>query len=140
MTSAGLRRSIYLLAAATVCIGGASGLVGFFLILGAFKGVPAWFWIAASVPLLLALATFVGLIWLFLYLARKPRAWGKLVCLVGFPWIMFSTNAWLMSSWGGGFHFTPLLSVPGVAGIVLLCLAVTLLVVDRGAILTYRPG
>jgi hypothetical protein len=139
MTRDRLRRGIYLAATAAVCLGGLGSLGTAFVSFGGMRGMPNGFWILAVIPILMALATFAALIWVFLFLARRPRAWGKLVCLVGLPWIQFSAIGWWLGTAREGFPFTPLMVLPGAAGALLLCLGGVLLVVDRGAVLSYRP-
>jgi hypothetical protein len=72
-------------------------------------------------------------------LARKPRAWGKVVCLVGLPWIWFSVAAWCIGPLNGAPFYTPSLG-PGLAGVALLGLGVVLLILDRGVVLIERSA
>jgi hypothetical protein len=91
----------------------------------------------ALLPLGMAAAAMVGLIALFLWLARKPRWWGKLVCLIGLPWIMFSAMGTLImhvvpgaSTGGLPFADPVLLYTPGLSGALLLAVGVTLGILD----------
>ena len=88
------------------------------------------------VPLVMAAMVFVAIVTVFLWMAWRPRWWGKLICLVGFPWIMFSAIGGLESNMpndpelGGFFHNPVALYAPGIAWAVLMLVGIALLVLD----------
>jgi ABC-type polysaccharide/polyol phosphate export permease len=128
MKTFSLRRAAYLLCALATLASGLGGMIGFVAMLGR---APKAVWLIAVVPLTAAAAMFLVLAGTFAYLAVRPAAWGKLLCVVGAPWICFSAVAWLESGFAA-FAYSPLLSLPGVGGATLLVLGIVLLIEDRG--------
>jgi hypothetical protein len=90
------------------------------------------YWPLAVVPLTLASGMLLLLICAFLYMARKPYGWGKLLCFVGFPWIWFSAFFWFERTVLPAFPYNPILLGPGLCGTTLLLVGVVLLVIDWG--------
>jgi hypothetical protein len=89
------------------------------------------------VPLAFAAATFCAIVGVFLWMVRRPRWWGKLICFVGLPWIMFSAMGTLMAQETGSYPMTDAffanklaLYAPGAAGALLVLIGIVLFVVD----------
>jgi len=86
----------------------------------------------AFVPIVLAVGCFLALTWAFLYLSKTPHWRGKMLCLVGLPWICFSGIGWPMTNGVHPFLLRPLLLGPGLSGATLLMMCVILFIVDHG--------
>ena len=138
MERTALRSAAYIAAVLATLFGAGGGVIGFvgmFTHLGG-AGVPPQLQLVAlamgGVPLLVIAG-------LFSYLAWKPNWWGKLVCLVGVPWIMFSI---IIESFGElwGVEQSPLFLLPALGGGVLLVVGVTLVVLDRGRVFGGRAA
>lgn len=133
MTRIRVQTIAYLVAALATLLagGGALGFAEPFLQVGDFD---RQLWPLLAAPIVLGGGFFLLLAGAFLYLARRPRGWGKLLCVFGFPWIGFSTIIGLLSG-EGGFAYSPLLALPAVGGSVLVLVGLVLLVQDRGRLL-----
>lgn len=128
-----IQRTAYGIAAlAPICAAG--GMLGFADLVGKLGGGGPEFQTLLAVPMVLGGGFLLLLSGLFLYLARTPRPWGKLVCVVGLPWIGFSAIVGLLSG-QGQFPYNPLLLLPGVGGLTLIAVGAVLLIHDRGRLL-----
>jgi len=127
MTRMSVRRAAYVVAALATLVSGLTGLFGFAQIVPAYA--MARLGVLAVLPLVLASGTLLLLVGTFVYLARNPYGWGKLLCFAGFPWIMFSAIAWLFPQ---GLYFNPILLGPGLCGATLLIVGLILVAVDWG--------
>jgi hypothetical protein len=134
MTRLQIQRTAYLIAALAP-VGAAGGMLGFADLVGRLGGGGPQFQTLLAVPMVIGGGFLLLLSGLFLYLARNPRPWGKLVCIVGFPWIGFSAIAALLSG-QAGFPYSPLLLLPGIAGATLFAVGFVLLVQDRGRLVS----
>jgi hypothetical protein len=119
------------LIAALAPVAAAGGMLGFAELIGKLGGGGPQFQSLLAVPMAAGGGFLLLLSGLFLYLARNPRPWGKLVCIVGFPWIGFSTVAALLSR-QAGFPYSPLLLLPGIGGATLFAVGIVLWVQDGG--------
>jgi len=140
MTSMQVRRTAYLVAAAATLVSGVTGLGGFVALTSAggfhiFHDIGA----VAILPIAVGAGAIIAIAATFIYLARTRQPWGKLICLVGLPWIGFSAVSGLMKSDLPAFPLAPLLAVPGVCGAVLFIVFVVLLVADRGRLFGASP-
>jgi hypothetical protein len=131
MSRLAIKRAAYVVAAVATLVGCGGGMGGFLGLIAKFPA-PLQFWAIAVVPLALAGLVFAGLIALFISLALRPRPWGKLVCVVGVPWIGFSAIFSVLSQMGTGIPYNPLLLLPGIGGATLLAVGLVLLVLDGG--------
>jgi len=131
MTRSNVRQIAYFIAALATLISGLSGGLGFAAMMPAAQ-VPGWFWALAVVPIILAVSVLALLIGVFMFMARRPYGWGKLLCLVGLPWIFFSAIAWLQATVLRTTPFNPFDLGPGLCGATLLIVGIVLIVVDWG--------
>ena len=134
MTRIQIQRTAYLVAALAP-VAAAEGMLGFVDLVRRLGGGGQQFQALLLVPMAVGGGFLVLLSGLFLYLARTPRPWGKLVCIVGFPWIGFSAVSALLSG-QAGFPYSPLLMLPGIGGAMLFAVGIVLLVQDRGRLLS----
>ena len=126
-----VRRVAYFTAALATLI---SGVCGGLSLAAAMPpaGLPGLFLALAVVPVILAIGLLVLLAGAFLFMARKPYGWGKLLCLVGFPWIFYSAIAWLRETMLRASPYNPIDVGPGLCGATLLIVGIVLIVVDWG--------
>jgi hypothetical protein len=93
-------------------------------------------WLIRTELFVLAAVCLVGIVAVFCYLTVRPKPWGKLICLVGLPWICFSSVEMLrLSVTSGPIFYVPL--VPGVGGCLLLAIGVVLAAIDRKSTNSY---
>jgi len=131
-----IRQAAYLVAAAATAVGVGGGLVGFVEVIAGIGRIPTLFWAFAILSLVLAVAFLAFLVWAFLWMARKPRLWGKFLCFVGLPWIGFSTMSLVAMPPGLPSFVSPLMMLPGAAGVTLLVAFAVLIVVDGGRLVS----
>jgi hypothetical protein len=134
MTRIQIQRTVYLIAALAP-VTAAGGMLGFADLVRQLGGGGQQFQALLIMPMAVGGGFLLLLSGLFLYLARQPRPWGKLVCIVGFPWIGFSAVSALLSG-QAGFPYSPLLLLPGIGGGLLVAVGIVLLVLDRGRLLS----
>ena len=127
-----MRTGAYLAAALATLISGVTGGLGFFGIISSAGVSFGRLWPLAIAPVVLAAGVLLLLAGTFLYLARRPQGWGRIVCVVGVPWIGFSAASWLMGQDLHGVTFRPILLGPGLCGATLLLVGAVLLVTDWG--------
>jgi predicted membrane channel-forming protein YqfA (hemolysin III family) len=130
MSRMSVRRVAYVVAALATLISGLTGLFGFAQIIPAYA--MAKLGPLVLLPLVLGSGALLLLVGAVFYMARKPYGWGKLLCFAGFPWILFSANAWLIGNMPHGLPFNPLLLGPGLCGATLLIVGLILVAVDWG--------
>jgi hypothetical protein len=135
MTRLQIKRTSYLIAALATLVGAGGGILGFVGLIGQIGGGGQQFRTLATIPMAMGGGFVLLLAGVFLYLARKPRGWGKLLCVIGLPWIGFSTILGLLSS-QGAFAYSPLLLLPAIGGATLLAVGIVLLVQDGGRLLS----
>jgi hypothetical protein len=131
MTRSTVRRIAYFVAALATLISGVTGGLGFAAMMPADQ-VPGWLWALAVVPIILAASVLALLVGVFLFMARKPYGWGKLLCFCGLPWIFFSAIAWLQATVLRTTPLNPIDLGPGLCGATLLIVGFLLIVVDWG--------
>lgn len=119
MTRLTVRRIAYVVAALAALVSGVTGGWGFATMVSAV-GAPGLFWAFAAVPIILATGVLAALMGVFLFIARRPYGWGKLLCLAGLPWIGFSAVSWLQGEVWRALPYNPLLLGPGLRGATLL--------------------
>jgi hypothetical protein len=129
-----VQRAAYLTASLGTLIGAIGFLISFlylFRLLGA--NITTLKYLTSLPPIIVggfALPLAGGL----LYLAYKPKAWGKLLCLFGFPLIFSSMFAREVAF----TYVHPVLFIPAVGGIMLLAAGLALLLHDRGRLFNNR--
>jgi hypothetical protein len=126
-----IQKTAYIIAAIATLFGAGGGIVGFVGLMSQMKGVGQIMPIAI-LPIAMGGGFLLLLAATFLYLARKPQPWGKLLCVAGVPWIGFSAVGRFISQ-AGAFHYSPLLLLPGIGGALLLVIGLALAIVDAGA-------
>jgi hypothetical protein len=128
-TRAQARKVVYALSAFVTLISGVSGLTGF------VRAIPArvieQIWPMMIVPIVLSAGFFALITYGFMYFSKTGKLIGKLLCLVGTPWIGFSVMSRSMLPAYAQHQSIVFLLIPGIGGFTLLVIGFVLLVIDQ---------